>query len=850
MNKLILKTTKSGLLAAALMASISASAETIEVKTLKYAGPYAVAQPWMADSVNIKGEAFDLKQLLDSPLSFTLLNKGKEVSAAQLLADKQQDALHLASFCVSNTQRTKATIAVEGLEQYRLFVDGEQVEVNGDKAETILTPSQHTVVIKYLTRKNASSDKKSIKLTVTAANGAPLSVGDAAAKRAYNIYDVICAPNYPSVSISPNGKFIVVWKTWVDRKGNNHSISELRNYQTNRVMATFEESVKWMPASNKLYFTQKASDSSIAGEEKQDGTLQLITINPLTMEREVLASHLPEGWFQFTPDEKTLIYTLTTEGRKKDPQVYDVKEPEDRQPGWRERSNLAKYDLASGILQPLTFGYHNIYLMDISADSRYLLIGKEEERLTKRPTTLTSFYRLDLGSMNASSATTPKVETLIEKGEFLNSAQFSPDGKSILVSASPEAFNGIGKNVEEGQTPSMIDTQLYLMTLSDKKVRPLTRDFNPNVQSVDWSKADGNIYFTAEDKDCVHLFQLNPKSGKFTLLKTPEEYIKSFSLASSAAEMAFSGQSASNADRLYKMNTKALKSQLVDDLSARELKDVELGECKAWNFVNSRGDTLCCRYYLPPHFDAAKKYPMIVNYYGGCSPTSRMFQSRYPHHVYAAMGYVVLVVNPSGATGFGQKFSARHVDTAGEGVAEDIISSTQAFCDEHAFVNRKKIGCIGASYGGFMTQYLQTKTDLFAAAISHAGISDHTSYWGEGYWGYSYSEVSMANEYPWTNKHLFVDQSPLYNADKIHTPLLFVHGTADNNVPVGESIQLYTALKLLGRPTAMVLVDGQDHHIIDYEKRLKWQNTIFAWFAKWLQDDASWWTEMYGDEKM
>lgn len=841
MNKLILKTTKSGLLAAALMASISASAETIEVKTLKYAGPYAVAQPWMADSVNIKGEVFDLKQLLDSPLSFTLLNKGKEVTAAQLLADKQ-DALHLASFCVSNTQRTKATIAVEGLEQYRLFVDGEQVEVNGNKAETILTPSQHTVVIKYLTRKNASSDKKSIKLTVTAANGAPLSVGDAAAKRAYNIYDVICAPNYPSVSISPNGKFIVVRKTWVDRKGNNHSMSELRSSQTNRVMATFEENVKWMPSSNKLYFTQKASDSSIAGEEKQDGTLQLITINPLTMEREVLAANIPEGWFQFTPDEKTLIYTLYTEGRKKDAQVYDVKEPDDRQPGWRSRSYLAKFDLASGVLQPLTFGYHNVYLNDISADSRYLLIGKSEERLTKRPTTLNSYYRLNLNDMS--------VETLIEKGEFLNSAQFSPDGKSILVTGSPEAFNGIGKNVEEGQTPSMIDTQLYLMTLSDKKVRPLTRDFNPNVQSTEWSKVDGNIYFTAEDKDCVHLFQLNPKSGKFTLLKTPEEYIKSFSLASSAAEMAFSGQSASNADRLYKMNTKTLKSQLVDDLSARELKDVELGECKAWNFVNSRGDTLCCRYYLPPHFDAAKKYPMIVNYYGGCSPTSRMFQSRYPHHVYAAMGYVVLVVNPSGATGFGQKFSARHVDTAGEGVAEDIISSTQAFCDEHAFVNRKKIGCIGASYGGFMTQYLQTKTDLFAAAISHAGISDHTSYWGEGYWGYSYSEVSMANEYPWTNKHLFVDQSPLYNADKIHTPLLFVHGTADNNVPVGESIQLYTALKLLGRPTAMVLVDGQDHHIIDYEKRLKWQNTIFAWFAKWLQDDASWWTEMYGDEKM
>ena len=236
---------------------------------------------------------------------------------------------------------------------------------------------------------------------------------------------------------------------------------------------------------------------------------------------------------------------------------------------------------------------------------------------------------------------------------------------------------------------------------------------------------------------------------------------------------------------------------------------------------------------------------MIVNYYGGCSPTSRDFESRYPHHAYAALGYVVYVIEPSGATGFGQEFSARHVNTFGDPIADDIIEGTKRFCEEHPFVNAKKIGCIGASYGGFMTQYLQTKTDIFAAAVSHAGISDHTSYWGEGYWGYSYSEVSGANSYPWANKELFVDHSPLYNADKVHTPLLFVHGTADTNVPVGESIQMYTALKLLGRETAMVLVDGQDHHIIDYDKRFAWQHTIFAWFAKWLQDDPLWWNTLY-----
>ena len=831
------------LTSAALMASLNVNAESIEVQKFKYAGPYPVCVPWMADSVNVKAEKYSMDGVLDSPLNLSVLNQAKTVS---VLPNGGQDALHLSSFTLANPSRTKVTIAVSGLKDYRLFVDGEPMKANSGKSEMTLLPSNHTIVIKYLTTKQSLSSSSSnsegitsgndgsCHVSVTAEDGKAVTIGEASssAKRAYNIYDVMQIPTCPSVSISPNGKFVIDRKTWLDNQGKNHVKSELRNCLTNQIVASFDERIAWMPRTNKFYFTERNSE----------GKQQLITINPLNMQREILVEQLPEGYFQFTPDEKSLIFTVMTEGRKKDAQVFDIKSPDDRQPGWRGRSSLAKYDLATGVMQPLTFGYHNVYLNDISADSRYILMSKSEERLTKRPTTLTSIYRLDLNTLQA--------ETLVDKDGFVSGAYFSPDGKSVLLTGSPEAFDGIGKNVEEGQTPSMIDTQLYLMSLADKKVRPLTKDFNPNVQSVEWSKGDGNVYFSAEDKDCVHLFQLNTKSGKFTLIQSPEGYIKSFSVATASGEMAFSGQSASNADRLYKMNTKALKGQLMEDFGHEALKNVELGDCKAWNYINSRGDTLCCRYYLPPHFDANKKYPMVVNYYGGCSPTSRMFQSRYPHHVYAAMGYVVLVINPSGATGFGQKFSARHVDTAGEGVAEDIIASTKAFCDEHNYVNHKKIGCIGASYGGFMTQYLQTQTDLFAAAISHAGISDHTSYWGEGYWGYSYSEVSMANEYPWTNKHLFVDQSPLYHADKIHTPLLFLHGTADHNVPVGESIQLYTALKLLNRPTAMVLVEGEDHHITDYQKRIKWQDTIFAWFAKWLQDDGSWWKEMYGDEKM
>ena len=239
-----------------------------------------------------------------------------------------------------------------------------------------------------------------------------------------------------------------------------------------------------------------------------------------------------------------------------------------------------------------------------------------------------------------------------------------------------------------------------------------------------------------------------------------------------------------------------------------------------------------------------------MNYYGGTSPTERSLENRYPSHVYAALGYIVYIIQPSGATGFGQEFSARHVNAWGQRTGDEIIEGTKKFCAEHNFVDAKKIGCIGASYGGFMTQYLQTKTDIFAAAISHAGISDITSYWGEGYWGYSYSALASANSYPWNARDMYTLQSPLFNADKINTPILFLHGTVDTNVPVGESIQMFTALKLLGKPTAFVQVVGQNHQILDYKKRAEWNKTIYAWFAKWLKNQPEWWNAMYLEKSL
>ena len=784
MRKIIL------LAALALCLAPTAGAETIPVRNYRHNGPFPLQTPFLIDSVNVKSEAFQ-------PFS----------------------ASGRISFDFENSRFAPVTVHIEGpVKDYKLFVDGKPA---GGPLK--LAPGTHRAEIEYRLK---SGQEPSMDISLETPEDGVLALREDG-KHRYGMGDVLLGTRFSGVSLSPDGKWMITSYSTTREGGKVERSSRLTEVATGRVVTRTVERIAWMPRSNKYYFTQRESDG-----------LRILAVDPATGAQETLAEGVPEGMFQFAPTEDFLIYMQREEGPKEKEGIYQILTPDDRQPGWRSRSYPAKYDLKTGVMQRLAYGYHNVWLSDVSQDGKKALLQVSEERLEKRPTTVTTLYLMDLESLQA--------EKLVDRDGFMQSASFSPDGTQILLSGSPEAFDGIGKNVRKGQTPSMTDIQLYLMDLKTRKIKALTRDFNPCVASAEWSLADGQVYLTAENRDRIDLFRLDPKNGKIKQIDTPEDLVKGISLAATAPVLAWYGQGASNSDRLYLMDTKKGSSTLCEDLSATILKDVKLGECREWNFKNSKGETVYGRFYLPPDFDPAKKYPMIVNYYGGCSPTSRNFESRYPHHAYAALGYVVYVVAlPSGATGNGQEWSARHVNTAGDGPAQDIIEGTEKFCKEHPFVNPDKIGCIGASYGGFMSQYIPTLTDRFACAISHAGISDHTSYWGFGYWGYSYSETSMANSYPWSDRELYVDHSPLYLADKINTPILFVHGDADTNVPFNESVQMFTALKLLGKETAFVAVKDQNHHILDYAKRLDWQNTIWAWFAKYLQDDPAWWDALY-----
>jgi dipeptidyl aminopeptidase/acylaminoacyl peptidase len=191
--------------------------------------------------------------------------------------------------------------------------------------------------------------------------------------------------------------------------------------------------------------------------------------------------------------------------------------------------------------------------------------------------------------------------------------------------------------------------------------------------------------------------------------------------------------------------------------------------------------------------------------------------------------------------------SARHVNDWGRRVSGEIQQGVRAVLAAHPFLDGARVGNFGGSYGGFMTMLLLTESDQFAAAISHAGISAIPSYWGEGWWGYLYNAVSAADSYPWNRPDLYVEQSPLFAADRIDTPLLLLHGTADPNVPPGESEQMFAALRVLGKEVELIRIEGEAHWILTYPKRVLWWQTILAWFDLHLKGEPEWWEELWGE---
>ncbi|MEJ2543108.1 MAG: S9 family peptidase, partial [Calditrichaceae bacterium] len=842
-------------------------ATVIQISEWLKLGPVEQHFPAFHNQNNINGNPIKLADLLKfsnddvtdwKPASGKMYSslKWNKVSAdnnGKLILAKDKNGLsifYLAAY-VKTDRWIKSELKVASAHPFEVFLDGSLLESklgsenlnNGKDKETaniskeiMLERGSHLILIKTINDPENTSDW-SIETSIqpkdsTLINDFAISTSP---EETMTMEKLLDSPAIKDINISADGKIAAIKLSRILKPTEkSETWYEFRDTKSGQIIRELRGGIEisnfqWAPKENLYAYTSSGNDGKnlwIADFDNGDVRLLLENVKGFS-------------GYQWAPDNSFIIYSVTEEYTDGPKDLNKLMGMEDRWPWWRNRSYLYRVDVTSGQKERLTGGLYSTDLNDISPDGKELIFSITTPNPSERPYSKNYYYRLNLKTLKADS---------LFAGNWGGSAQYSPDGKTVLLLAGPSFFGKLGVNISDDKIPNEYDTQAFLYNLKTGSTEAISRNFNPEINSAVWHKQDGKIYFFVTEKSYRNLYQYNPKNENYKKLDLQIEVLDNLSIASNSEMALYSGSSANQPEKLYSIDLGKNKSQLVLDPAETEYKTVQFGNVDRWTFKNKDNIEIEGRIYFPPGFDASKKYPCILYYYGGTSPVDRGFGGRYPKNFWAANGYIVYVMQPSGATGFGQDFSALHVNDWGKIVADEIILGVNKFLDAHNYVDRKRVGSIGASFGGFMTMLLQTKTDIFACAISHAGISSISSYWGEGYWGYLYSGVATANSFPWNRKDIYIDQSPLFSADKITTPLLLLHGKVDTNVPPGESYQLFTALKLLGREVELIEVAGQDHHIMEYNKRKEWSKTIVAWFDKYLKDQPQWWQDLYPDK--
>ncbi len=746
---------------------------------------------------------------------------------------------------------TEAALSVKSAQAFRVFVDGAVVSTKGEvnkagegeppaegrktSADLKLEAGVHCLLIKTVFDPSSKAEwKVRAVLSVKDKFTDPMPEVRLHPESRMTVSLLLDGPKVTGVSVSPDGELAAVsLARSVPPTDNSESWVELRQTKDGKLFETYRgqtsvTSVNWAPSGRTFAYVSR---------DKDKATLWVVDLERGTA-LPLLENMKNLGSFAWMPDAQSIIYSVSEEGKKDRESVKRFKNLADRQPGWRDNSFLYRVNLLSGLRQRLTGGDLTTSLNSIRPDGKSLLFTR-----TVIDYSVPSFSKTELYSLTLESLAAEKIWT----GFWFRRAWWNPSGTRLLVLGGPSTFGAIGVNVPAGMIPNEYDSQAFLFDPVSKKVEAISRDFNPSIEGAAWSQTRDCIYFVTTDKSFRRLYRYDLDKKAFTLIETGVEVLGGFDLAEKAPLAVYTGSGANVPPKAYAIDLETGAHRVLLDPGKEDFSRVKFGDVKSWTFTNKRGVEIDGHVYYPPDFDPGRKYPSIVYYYGGTTPVDRSFGGRYPKELYAAMGYIVYVLQPSGATGYGQAFSALHVNDWGRITADEIILGVKKFLAAHPFVDPKRVGCMGASFGGFMTMLLQTKTDMFAAAVAHAGISSISSYWGEGFWGYDYSAVATAGSYPWNRKDIYVDRSPLFAADKITTPLLLLHGAQDTNVPSGESTQLYTALKILGREVEYVQVADQDHHIMTYNKRIVWTKTILAWFDRWLKGQPEWWNDLYPD---
>lgn len=497
---------------------------------------------------------------------------------------------------------------------------------------------------------------------------------------------------------------------------------------------------------------------------------------------------------------------------------------------WRgpKRSHLFHFDPATGNLIDLNLnsindvptialGSSNDY--SISPDGKELAFTMNTDEVLATSTN-NDIFLLDLTKINKQKKFNYK-KISVSKGND-NQPVYSPDGKYIVFRSMERAGFEADKQ------------RLMLYNRETEKLNNLTKDIDISAGQILWNKNSDKIYFNAANEIYNSIYCIDISTSKLEVLA--KEVVSSNLLLSPDGEkLYFKNQKSTLPNEIFSMNVDGSDLKQISFVNKEILENIVWNDAETFWAEGANGKQVQSIMVKPPNFDPNKKYPLVFLIHGG--PQGHWeddFHYRWNLQMFSSPGYVVIAPNPRGSVGYGQQFTDEISQDWGGKVYTDLMNTYDYALGKYSFIDKENTFAAGASYGGYMINWIEGHTDRFKALVCHAGVYNLESMYGvtEELW---FPEWEFGGA-PWENQELYKKWSPHNYVENFSTPMLIVHGAYDFRVPEGQAFELFTALQKMNVESKLLYFPDEYHFVTKPQNAQLWWNTIYDWFDKFIKE--------------
>ncbi len=394
--------------------------------------------------------------------------------------------------------------------------------------------------------------------------------------------------------------------------------------------------------------------------------------------------------------------------------------------------------------------------------------------------------------------------------------QYSPDGRYIAYTS--QARNGY-------------ESDLFRLRVYDRQthtIKDLTTGFDQWVEGFAWAPDSDTIYFVAPDHTEHPVFKTSVSHpGVARVLEGHFDQLQV-----TGKTLVFTGTTLTQPAEIYRASVTGGQPTAVTHVNDAWLAELDLQPAERVTTEGALGAKIQSLLVKPPGFQPDRKYPGLMLIHGGPQGAwDNAWGYRWNAQLFASHGYVVMMTNFHGSTGYGQKFVEEISGDWGGAAYEDLMKAAD-YLASLPYVDRSRIGAAGASFGGYMINWMAGHTDRFKALVSHDGVYDNRSMYGttEELW---FPEFELRGT-PWEKSSLYEKWSPSNFVQNIRTPMLIVQGEQDFRVPVGQGLQLFTALQRRGVPSRLLYFPDEGHWVLKPRNSELWYQTVLEWLDHYL----------------